>query len=63
MAVDTCPTALAIDSSSFFGDALVNHVLRPLLNRTTSDVIDGGTILRAGKLTRKFDYLKNWIEP
>lgn len=61
MAVDTCPNALAIDSSSFFGDALVNHVLRPLLNRTTSDVIDGGTILRAGKLTRKFDYLKNWI--
>ncbi len=60
MAVDTCPNALALDSSAYFGDALLPHVLRPLLNRTASPVIDGATILREGKLTPKFDYLKNW---
>ena len=63
MAVDTCPNALALDSSAFFGDALVTHVLRPLLNRTGSGTIDGATILRDGKLTPKFAYLENWVNP
>ena len=61
MAVDTCPNALALDSSAYFGEALTQHALRPLLNRQPSTVVDGGTILREGKLTRKFDYLNNWI--
>ena len=57
MAVDTCPNALAMDTSEFFGDMLTRHVFEPLLAGKSSDVINRSMILKDGKLTPRFDYL------
>lgn len=60
MAVDTCPNALAHDSSEYFGDMLTKHVFEPFLsgNAASSKVINGATITENGKLTKKFSYLE-----
>lgn len=62
MAVDTCPNALALDTSTYFGKMLQKHVFEPLLAGENSDVIDRATILRHGRLTHYFEYLKDWVE-
>lgn len=58
MAVDTCPNALALDTSAYFGDMLMQHVLVPLLKREHSNIIQRATILEDGKLTPPFAYLE-----
>jgi alanine dehydrogenase len=62
MAVDTCPNALAIDTSEFFGNMLIKHVFDPLLKEEFSEVIDRSMILKEGKLTPGFAYLKDFAE-
>lgn len=62
MAVDTCPNALAMDTSSYFGEMLTKHVFEPLLEGKHSDVIDRSMILKEGQLTPRFDYLKDFAE-
>lgn len=62
MAVDTCPNALAIDASKYFGDMLTEYVFRPLMSGKDEKlgVIHGATIVNEGKLTEKFAYLKDF---
>ena len=60
MAVDTCPNALAADTSTYFGERLIKHVFTPLLERRHSDVIERATILRDGRLTPRFEYLTDF---
>jgi hypothetical protein len=62
MAVDTCPNALAVDTSAYFGERLIEHVLTPLLERRHSDVIDRATILDGGQLTPRFEYLTDFAK-
>lgn len=62
MAVDTCPNALAADTSAYFGEKLIEHVFVPLLNRQHSDVIQRSTILEHGRLTPRFSYLKSFAD-
>lgn len=62
MAVDTCPNALAADTSAFFGERLIEHVFTPLLERKHSDVIERATILENGRLTPAFEYLTSFAE-
>ena len=62
MAVDTCPNALAMDTSAYFGEMLTKHVLEPLLKGEHSDVIDRSMILKEGQLTPRFAYLKDFAE-
>lgn len=62
MAVDTCPNALAMDTSDYFGEMLVKHVLEPLLKGEKSKVIERSTILRGGQLTRRFLYLEDFVK-
>lgn len=62
MAVDTCPNALAMDTSEYFGEMLSQHVFEPLLKCEHSDVIDRSMILKDGKLTDKFNYLKDFAQ-
>ena len=62
MAVDTCPNALAIDTSEYFGKMLVEHVFEPLLKEEHSSVIDRSMILKNGSLTARFGYLKDFSE-
>ena len=62
MAVDTCPNALALDTSEYFGNMLTEYVFEPLLKGEPSAIIDRSMIVRAGKLTTKFEYLKDFAE-
>ncbi len=62
MAVDTCPNALAMDTSAYFGEMLTKHVFEPLLKGEHSDVIDRSMILKDGQLTPRFFYLKDFAE-
>lgn len=62
MAVDTCPNALAIDTSAYFGEMLTKHVFEPLLKGEPSEVINRSMILEEGKLTERFAYLKDFAE-
>lgn len=62
MAVDTCPNALAIDASEYFGDMLTEYVFKPLLGGIIDKMamIQGATIVNNGELTEKFGYLENF---
>ena len=60
MAVDTLPNALARDTSDYFGELLLQHVLVPLCASQNLDVIERATILKEGKLTGRFNYLKDF---
>ena len=62
MAVDTCPNALAMDTSAYFGEMLTKHVFEPLLKGEHSDVIDRSMILKDGVLTPRFNYLTDFAE-
>jgi hypothetical protein len=62
MAVDTCPNALAMDTSAYFGEMLTKHVFEPLLKGEHSDVIDRSMILKDGVLTPRFDYLTDFAK-
>jgi len=60
--VDNLPSALPRDASEDFGDALVRSVIPHLLSEEDNEIIEGATILKEGKLTPKFSYLKNYLE-
>jgi alanine dehydrogenase len=62
MAVDTCPNALAIDTSAYFGDMLIKHVFEPLLKGEKSSVIERSTILDGGSLSDRFSYLTDFAK-
>ena len=62
MAVDTCPNALAIDTSAYFGDMLIKHVFEPLLKGEKSSVIERSTILDDGSLSNRFSYLTDFAK-
>ena len=57
MAVDTCPNALAMYTSAYFGEMLKKHVFEPLLKGEHSEVIQRSMILKEGRLTPRFSYL------
>ena len=61
-AVDTCPNALPMDASEFFGSMLIPHVFKPLLEGRgeDSEVIRRATIVHKGELTPKYSYLKEF---
>lgn len=63
-AVDTCPNALPMDASQYFGEMLIPNVFSPLLSgqEESSKVINGATIVRNGILTEKFAYLTEFAK-
>lgn len=62
MAVDTCPNALAMDTSAYFGEMLTKHVFEPILKGEHSEVINRSMILKDGILTPRFEYLSGFAE-
>ena len=64
MAVDTLPDALAMDTSTYFGETLTEHLF-PLLVKEHYEqepMIERATILSKGELTPRFSYLKEYAE-
>lgn len=62
MAVDTCPNALAREASEYFGEMLINHVFKPILEEQFSQIIKNATIVEKGLLTKRFSYLKSFAQ-
>lgn len=61
MAVDTCPNALALDSSNYFGERLIECVFNDwLATGTPNDIVNRSTILNNGSLTERFSYLTHF---
>jgi len=59
MAVGNLPNELPRDASKYFGEQLIKYILPDLL-RGGSVIIDRATIAKDGKLTTRFEYLKDY---
>ena len=60
MAIDNLPCELSRDASEDFGNQLIKNVFPQLLADNSKKLING-TIVRDGKLTEKFLYLKDYV--
>ena len=61
MAVGNLPNELPRDASRYFGEQLIKFVLEDLI-KGGSDIINRATIAKDGRLTRHFDYLRDYAE-
>jgi saccharopine dehydrogenase (NAD+, L-lysine-forming) len=61
MAVDNLPCGLPVDSSFDFGQALTGKILPLLISGDTDGIIQNGTITSDGQLTKRFEYLQDWV--
>src|SRR6478672_4802273 len=61
MAVGNLPNELPRDASRYFGEQLIKYVLPDLLSGASS-ILEKATIVKNGKLTEYFTYLKNYAE-
>lgn len=61
MAVSNLPNELPRDASSYFGDQLIKYVLEEI-RKDESPVIERATIVKEGKLTDQYAYLKEYAE-
>jgi saccharopine dehydrogenase (NAD+, L-lysine forming) len=62
MAVDNLPCELPRDASNDFGNMLVSNVLPHLFTNDEFRIIQDATITDDGKLTSRYQYLKEWVE-
>lgn len=60
-AVGNLPCELPIDASQEFGEQLIRHVLPYLLMEDSDKIIENATIASDGKLTSKYQYLKDYV--
>lgn len=61
MAVSNLPCELPLDASVAFGEHLIKHVLGELILKPDSRMINHATIARDGQLTRRFQYLSDYV--
>jgi alanine dehydrogenase len=61
MAVGNLPNELPRDASKYFGEQLIKYILSDLLTNS-SRVIEEATIVKKGKLTKRFEYLRDYAE-
>lgn len=61
MAVDNLPAALPFESSRTFARDLYQQVFPALFGDDKDGIIERATILKNGKLTTPFEYLKNFL--
>jgi len=59
MAVGNLPNELPRDASRYFGEQLIKHVLENLVGEGSA-VIERATMVRDGKLTAHYGYLKEY---
>ncbi|HMH34678.1 MAG TPA: NAD(P)-dependent oxidoreductase [Puia sp.] len=61
MAVGNLPNELPRDASRYFGEQLIKYILEDLI-KGNSKMIERATMIKAGKLTEAFGYLKEYAE-
>jgi saccharopine dehydrogenase (NAD+, L-lysine forming) len=62
MAVDNLPCELPRNASEDFGKELIDKVLPSLLIKDGTNLVERATIVKEGKLTRRFEYLKDYVQ-
>ena len=62
MAVDNLPCELSRNASESFGDELINNVLPYLIGKDTLGRIANATVAERGRLSSKYDLLKDYVE-
>ena len=61
MAVGNLPNELPRDASKYFGEQLIKYILEDLF-KGQSAILERATIVNKGKLTPRFDYLRDYAE-
>ena len=61
MAVGNLPNELPRDASRYFGEQLIKYILPDLIKGETK-VLQKATILKEGKITKPFEYMKGFAE-
>ena len=61
MAVGNLPNELPRDASRYFGEQLIKHVLEDLVGNS-SPIIERATIVKEGKLTEHYAYMKDYAD-
>jgi saccharopine dehydrogenase (NAD+, L-lysine forming) len=61
MAVGNLPNELPRDASRYFGEQLIKHVLEDIVGNG-SEIIERATITNGGRLTKYFEYLRDYAE-
>ena len=59
MAVGNLPNELPRDASRYFGEQLIKHVLKDLIDGN-SRIIDKATIIQSGELTSEYNYMNDY---
>lgn len=59
MAVGNLPNELPRDASRYFGEQIIKYLLKDILTGG-SDILDKGTIVKKGKLTKAYGYMKEY---
>lgn len=62
MTIDNLPCGLPKESSVDFGDNLIRHVIPHLFDDDPENILARATIAKNGKLSEKYNYLKDWVE-
>ena len=60
-AVDNLPTALPINASKTFADALLEHVISAFFDQDSNGILKRATILENGQLTERYAYLEDFL--
>src|SRR5665213_2825373 len=59
MAVGNLPNELPRDASRYFGEQIIKYILDDLISGS-SDIIENATIVKEGKLTKHYEYMKQY---
>jgi alanine dehydrogenase len=62
MTIDNLPGELPRDASEFFGKTLIGNVIPHFLGDDSEGVVKRATIVKEGKLTDHYSYLKDYLE-
>jgi NAD/NADP transhydrogenase alpha subunit len=59
MSVGNLPNELPRDASRYFGQQLIKHVLKDIIDGNSA-IIDKATIVKNGELTEHYSYMKEY---
>ena len=61
MSIDNLPNELPRDASRTFGTQFLKHIFPQFFNHDQGHILERATIAEGGKLTRSFEYLRNFV--
>ncbi len=62
VAVDNLPTALPVNASNTFAEALLENVFPAFFNEDEDGILKRATILKEGKITNNYSYLRSFLD-